>query len=102
MKILIVRTKRGDVQLADVPDELEKLQEIVEGFIEFVSVPGLREYNIGMIVNEEGVLKQLPINENLEPFFYVGNAFFVGLDDDFTDLTIEQIKRIKAYFSLPI
>ena len=102
MRVLIAKTKRGDVQITDVPNEQHTLQEIVEGHIEFVSVPGLREYDIGLICNEEGIIKQLPINQNLDPFLYAGNVFFVGLDDDFTDLTDEQIERIKAYFHISI
>jgi len=47
----------------DEEPKLEVLQEIVDGYIEFVPDEYLGHDVIGMIVNEEGMLRQLPVNE---------------------------------------
>lgn len=82
---------------------LKELQERVGGYIEPCAPLELREKNIELLVDEEGLLKGLQPNAKLYPFFYVGNAVFVGLDVeevdgvkevDFVGLTVEQIEFI--------
>ena len=46
----------------DEEPKLDVLQEVVDGYIEFVPNEYLSHDVIGMIVNEEGMLRQLPVN----------------------------------------
>lgn len=98
MKAIKLGTNFGDINLVDIPNTLEALQEAVGGYIEVKSIPSLVQFNILLIVNEEGLLKQLPPNENLYPFFYVGNVLVVGEDgDEFTDLTDKQVQIFEKW-----
>ena len=60
METSIINTNNEIIESA--PKEkfysLQELQEIVEGYIEIVFLPN----NFCLVVNEEGKLKQLPIN----------------------------------------
>ena len=63
----------------DVPNEIEALQKCVGGYIKPIYLPELIDKDIVLLANEEGVLKGLPVNENLQPFFYVGDVIAVGV-----------------------
>lgn len=59
---------------------LKEMQEIVGGHIEFVYLPN----NIILVVNEEGKLNNLPVNEIVTSFYYpiikdviVGNVLLI-------------------------
>lgn len=100
MNVVKVGTKAGDINVVDWDGSLKGLQDMVEGYIEVVNVIGFTDHRIKMLVNEEGVLTLKPINENLLPFFYVGNAVFIGVKDDcFDGLTPEEIDRVLHYLS---
>lgn len=76
----------------DIENELEVLQELVDGYIEVVYL----DENTVMICNEEGKLKGLPGNFIMGSDVIVGTAIFVGTDDEneeFTDIDwfMEQI-----------
>lgn len=74
---------------------LEELQERVGGYIQTCAPLELQEQNIELLVDEEGLLKGLQPNAKLYPFFYVGNAVFVGVDgEELVGLTSEQIEFI--------
>tara|TARA_A100001391_G_scaffold97074_1_gene64323 strand:- start:8000 stop:8326 length:327 start_codon:yes stop_codon:yes gene_type:complete len=47
----------------DEEPKLEVLQEVVDGYIAFVPDANLGNDVIGMIVNEEGMIRRLPVNE---------------------------------------
>lgn len=95
---IVVGTKRGDIYCHLVSGELEEYQEIVGGYIEHVWLPELIEQGIILVANEEGLLKGLPVNENLLPFFYVGQVFFVGRgDEDLVSLTPDQMHFISSW-----
>lgn len=111
IKALVVGSVHGDYKVGEMMDDLVCYQNIVGGNIEVVShglIDGLRgSYdgmnNVVMIVNEEGLLKGLPVNENFVPFFYVGNAIFVGVkDEEFYSLSDQQIANIIVYLNLGI
>ena len=116
--ILIVHPERGhftERKLEEVT--LHELQRAVGGYIEQAPETGLTQERICMFVNEEGLLQGLPVNENLLPFFYVGNAVFVarevnedgeldlvGLDayqKDFVERWLVQLGYIAWRESLP-
>lgn len=90
----------GQIQLRPWDLTLEALQQQVGGYIEVAPHPELRRKDVAMLVNEEGLLKLLPVNENLQPFFYVGNAVFVGIKgEDFTGLTEEQFETAMEWLA---
>ncbi len=51
--------------------KLEELQEIVEGYIELISIPPFYY----MVVNEEGALIKLPVNELASSIYNHGPIF---------------------------
>lgn len=76
----------------DTEMSLYALQHYVGGFIEPCAPAELKAQGIELLADEEGLLKRLPCNPNLFPFFFVGNLVMVGVDGDrFTGLTDEQI-----------
>lgn len=69
------------LMINDGDDELKKLQDVVGGWIEMVSLPG----GNSIIVNEEGLLKRLGYNEfssTIAGRHLVGDAVLVGPVDD--------------------
>lgn len=79
--ILIARPKRGELVERELDTvTLDELQRAVGGYIEHAPVEGLTERHIVMLVNEDGLYKNLEPNENLFPFFYVGNCVFVKVE----------------------
>lgn len=98
-KIIIAGTKSGDVVEKDIETiTLETLQEAVDGYIEVAPLYDLKDFDIITLVNEEGLLSGLDPNENLFPFFYVGNVVFVSVDgEDFTPLNDLQVKTVREY-----
>ena len=91
MRILVIHPKKGNIHLMDTEGQLYQLQSLVGGFIETCAPAELREQGIEMLCNEEGLLRGLDYNENLYPFFFVGNLLMLGVDGDrFTGLSEEQ------------
>ena len=82
MKVL--RKKVGsDWELVEIENTLEVLQREVEGYIETVSISG----NACIIVNEEGMINDLPFNVRLFGLQLFGTVLIVGVDgDEFCDL----------------
>lgn len=77
----------------DVPNDLTFLQTLIGGYIEVV---GLFD-NVVAICDEEGKLKHLKTNFPLGDDVIVGTVLFTGTDEDeFSDLTDEQISRIRT------
>lgn len=72
----------------EIPNELEVMHELVGGYIE--TAPLIN----GLIVvcNEEGILLNLPINNNLGVHI-LGNFFVARTDgDEFASITYEDIE----------
>ena len=89
----------GSIIEVDIDNTLEALQAAVEGYIEtLLLIPD----QAVMIVNEEGLLKGLPVN----PFAsavagttIVGNALIVGIDGErFADIPDKIAHQIKYKF----
>lgn len=77
---------------------LRNLQTLVGGFIEPCAPVELKKRGIELLANEEGLLRHLPCNINLFPFFFVGTLVAVGIgDEDFVSLTPEQEEYIKKW-----
>jgi len=94
MKIVIKRPGKP-AEAMDIPDSLEKWQELVGGYIECVSLTP----HMAMIVNEEGKIMGLPANFKWHGDVIVGNALFVGIkDDDIADLDDGLVEDLLAYW----
>lgn len=81
-----------------VENTLAILQTLVGGYIEPCAPVQLREWGIELLANEEGLLKGLPFNINLYPFFFVGDLVAVGVKgEEFVSLTPEQEHYLKDW-----
>lgn len=65
----------GKARLALIRNDLKSVQRAVGGYIETASLGGHT-----LIVNEEGLLKQLPVNEHIA--WIRGDAVLVDVDGD--------------------
>lgn len=100
MRVLIIPPKGDNIHEHDTDGTLERLQNLVGGYIECGAPVELREAGMQLLVNEEGVLRNLPYNENLYPFFFVGTAVIIGFNgDSFTGLTPEQLEHAKEWLA---
>ena len=91
--ILHITTVKGFVGIAEYDGKLETLQALVGGYIEPCAPVELREKGIELVANEEGLFQDREPNENLYPFFFVGDVVAIGVDgEDFAPLTGEQIQ----------
>lgn len=88
---------RGKMETINIPDKdlLGALQDIVGGYIEPCAPIQFKERGIELLANEEGIIHQLPLNENILPFFFVGDLVAVGIgDEDFVSLNETQINFV--------
>ena len=92
MQVLFIGHQLPDVKVMEIKDSLKDYQRLVGGYIEAAAPAQLREQGIELLLNEEGMLQGLPLNENLAPFFFVGDAVAVGVfGDEFTSLKDHQL-----------
>lgn len=98
----ILRKEPGkSLEIVDVTNDLKMLQQLVGGYIECVYP---FEAKIGLVVNEEGKLEELPPNFGLLSDAKVydivaGTALFVGLsEENFCSLSTENIESIQHLF----
>lgn len=84
MKVLIVEPGKHP-RKADIEHTLESLQTIVYGYIE-ITYPW--KDAVGLVCNDEGLLRQLPFNRLVAPGSGIFGTFFLcGLgEEDLTDL----------------
>lgn len=91
MKVLRIGYQLEDVELVEITGDLESFQRLVGGYIEPCAPLELQMKGIELLANEEGLLRHLPYNENLYPFFFVGDMVAVGVgEENFEELTQEQ------------
>lgn len=82
----------------DTEGSLYDLQHLVDGYIEPCAPVQLRQQGIELLCNEEGLLRGLPCNINMFPFFFVGTLVAVGVSgEEFTSLTPEQETYLKKW-----
>lgn len=95
-KILVIHPELGAYGTREcVEISLEMLQDAVGGWIEPCAPVDLRDLGYQMLANEEGLLLGLEPNENLEPFFFVGDLVFVKVEgEDFVGLSDDDIEVI--------
>lgn len=98
MKVLYIKAQPFSVELLEINDTLEVYQYLVGGWIEVVHAAGLQPYHSAMVVNEEGVLLDLPVNplaSMLYGDYIVGDAVVVGrIGPDFTDIPDELAEKL--------
>ena len=84
MKVLIVEPGKHPRKAA-IEHTLESLQTIVDGYIE-ITYPW--KDAVGLVCNDEGLLRQLPFNRLVAPGSGIFGTFFLcGLgEEDLTDL----------------
>ena len=78
--------------MTNISNSLKNLQNTVEGYIETVTVA----YDLVIICNEEGVIRNLPFNCELCGHQFFGTLIICGADgDEFGDIPIsfDQWKR---------
>ena len=99
MKVIMMEpSKKAEVK--EIDGSLSNMQDIVGGWIELFCP--FEHENVGVIVNEEGKILNLPANravvkENKIIDILAGPAFIVNLDsdeEDFQSLTDEQVNRL--------
>ena len=85
----------GKPELKEIENNLEHLQALVGGYIETDRVlPG-----IVAIVNEEGVINDLPRNRGIRGRMYFGNVFFVrAAGEDFASLMVSDVDEIQKLY----
>ena len=89
----------------EIENSLKALQDLVGGYIEPVRLSG----GICMIVNEEGKLQNLPVNQTATDLsaayndVIVGNAILLGTtDEDFIGLTERAAQNIMKKWELGV
>ena len=93
MKALYIKAHPFSIESLEIDDTLEVYQNLVGGWIEVVNAAGLQRYHSVMVVNEEGILQDLPVNplaSMLYGDYIAGDAVVVGtIGPDFTDIPDE-------------
>lgn len=98
--IVYVIPPTGEPHPKHIEGTLEDLQGLVQGLIEPCAPAELRDQGIELLANEEGLLKGLPCNLNLFPFFYVGTLVAVGVgEEDFISLTFDQYTYLQWWLT---
>ena len=99
MKVLIVEPGKHP-RKADIAHTLESMQAIVDGYIE-ITYPW--KDAVGIVCNDEGLLRQLPFNRLVAPGSGIFGTFFLcGLgEEDLTDLPDDMAdKYMKKLYHL--
>ena len=104
MKVLLIKPGKK-LEIVDIEPGLESLQKMVGGDIQVVYP---FDDLVGLIVNDEGKLKGLPLNRALRDAkgeiydIIVGDFLVVGLtEDDFGSLSDELVKKFTELFEYP-
>lgn len=63
------------------------------------TVPELRELNVRLYVIKGAIVKGLPVNENLKPYFFTGPGYLFGVDDrgEFQSLRPSQVSALVTW-----
>ena len=96
IRILVVEPNKEPYQMK-IEHTLRNLQKIVNGYIEIVELSP----SVDLICNEEGKIKQLPLNRFIDYDIIAGTFFIAGHRDEETiSLSRKQIKKYKEIFKL--
>ena len=98
MRVFYIGTHKGQYHPHDTAGQLHDLQSMVNGFIEPVYLPEFTDQGIILLVNEEGLLARLDVNENLWPYFLVGAVVALSSEgENFTGLSESQEYFLKEW-----
>ena len=79
-----------------IENSLKNLQKTVDGYIEVVRIAS----DLAVIVNEEGLIRDLPYNFNCMGHALFGTAIFVGVNgEEFCDLPL-SFREMKNVFPI--
>ena len=96
IKVLIVEPEKEPYEKI-IDNELETLQNIVYGLIEFIEM----EKGVDLIINEEGKIDGLPFNRYITNDVIAGTFIIAGERNGKTiSLSDDMIKKYKEYFKL--
>lgn len=90
----ILKEPGKKAEIIEIDNTLEVLQSLVGGWIEHISfIEG-----VGLIVNEEGLLRDMTPNFDYGWDVIVGPAVFVGeTGEEFTDITKDKEEKIMEF-----
>ena len=94
IKVIIVETNK-EPYITEIENTLEKLQEIVGGFIDIVEI----ENGVDLIINDEGKINNLPPNRYLQTDFIAGTFIIAGGNNQTGD-TISLSDILHMFFSI--
>ena len=91
-----------------IKNELKAMNEIIEGYTEKVTIDSFDGLKIGLVLNEEGLIYNLPLNRRIVGFAnpIVGTFFisawnyqdqFVSLSDDLAENYIKRFTPLEVY-----
>lgn len=102
IRVLVVEPGK-DPEVRVIENSLEGIQDIVQGWIECVTLHDKAGEDLVLICNEEGKIRKLPMNAMIpEIDDVIRGAFLIaGTDrDEFASLTDEQIFEMNERFML--
>lgn len=92
---ILIKKVGSEWEKADIENTLEALQREVGGYIEMVGITT----DACIIVNEEGLINDMPFNTRLFGRQFFGTILIVGVDgDEFCDLPVPDLwlKSVKV------
>ena len=102
IRVLVVEPGK-DPEVRTIENSLEGIQEIVQGYIECVTLRDKAGEDLVLICNEEGKIRNLPMNAMIPEIddMIFGTFLIAGTDrDEFASLTDEQIFEMNERFML--
>ena len=102
IRVLVVEPGK-DPEVRVIENSLEGIQEIVKGYIECVTLRDKAREDLVLICNEEGKIRNLPMNAMIPEIddMIFGTFLIAGTDrDEFASLTDEQIFEMNERFML--
>lgn len=93
MKVLYYPVGKNP-EILEVDNDLDSLQVLVEGYIE--QIPLIKEKKIFLYCNEEGNIRNLPLNRFVNGIGIKGNFFICQTSgDSFSDLEEQNIRDVQ-------
>ena len=102
IRVLVVEPGK-DPEVQVIENSLEGIQQIVQGYIECVTLRDKAGEDLVLICNEEGKIRNLPMNAMIPEIddMIFGTFLIAGTDrDEFASLTDEQIFEMNERFML--
>lgn len=107
MKIGLLKTNSNKLEIEEIQGDINKdihiLQNLVGGYIEVLPLNAFdfaypeELSNVIMLLDEEGKMKEKPVNFRLSMDYVVGDVVFIGANPPYmVGLTEEQIPLLQA------